>query len=520
MNYRLVVNQLGLLLVLLSAVLMLLAGLSFVLEYQMERQVSRDAAVALAAVGLGGLLLGAAVWFFTRAQEQAIGRREALLLVAGSWIGGAAFAALPFFIWALLIGDQLPQNPFRNFANCYFESMSGLTTTGASVLSDIEAMPKSLLLWRSSLQWLGGLGIVVLFVAVLPSLGVVGKKLYRVEAGTSRKGLQPQIREAARILWYIYLGMTVAEILLLWVLGMPLFESICHTFATVATGGFSPQNESMAAYVGKPAILIVVIAFMFLGSVNFGLYNHLLRRRFDLVLGDVELRFYLIMLVVCIGVIAVALLISGAPVAMVASGPELEPTAVNAGMHSTFTAVSISTTTGFATADYNLWPFIAQTMLVLLMLVGGCSGSTAGGIKVIRIWIVFRVMLAEIERVFRPHVIRPVRIGGSVVEPELKQAALAYVLGAVLIIILGAVVVMLIEKANPADIECTIGTAAAASLSSFCTVGPGLDQVGPSNHYGWMTASSKLVLSLVMLLGRLEVFAIIVLFSPRFWRND
>lgn len=519
MNYRLVVNQLGLLLVLLSAVLMLLAGLSFVLEYQIERQVSRDAALALAMVGIGGLIVGGLVWFFSRAKHQTMGRREAMLLVAASWIGGAAFAALPFFFWALLLGESDPANPFRNFANCYFEAMSGLTTTGASVLGDIERVPRSLLLWRSSLQWLGGLGIVVLFVAVLPSLGVVGKKLYRVEAGTSRQGLQPQIREAVRILWFIYLGLTIAEVLLLWVLGMPLFESICHTFSTVATGGFSPRNDSMAGYAESYGIMIVMTAFMFLCSVNFSLYNHLLRKRFDLIFRDVELRFYLVMLVVFVGLTTIALANSSEPMVMVGTGEHMQTTTLDASVQSTFTVTSISTTTGFATADFNLWPFLAQTVLVLCMFVGGCSGSTSGGIKVIRIWIIFRVMLAEIERVFRPQVIRPVRIGGSVVEPELKLAALAYVLGGIAIIAAGSIIVMFIEKANP-DHACTIGTAAAASLASFCTIGPGFDQVGPAANYGWMTASSKFLLSLIMLLGRLEVFAVIVLFSPRFWRND
>jgi len=519
MNYRLVVNQLGMLLVLLSAMLLLLAGLSFVLEYQMEQHVSRDAAIALAAVGIGGLIIGAGIWLFTRAQLPQMGRREALLLVAASWIFGAAFAALPFFIWALLVADEEPANPFLNFANCYFESMSGLTTTGSSVLSEIESVPRSLLLWRSSLQWLGGLGIVVLFVAVLPSLGVVGKKLYRVEAGTSRHGLQPQIREAARILWYVYLGMTVTEILLLWLFGMPLFESICHTFTTLATGGFSPRNDSLAGYAGSYPIMITVIVFMFLSSLNFGLFNHLLRRRFDLIFRDVELRFYLIMLVVCVGLIAIALASSGQPIELVGGMGEMEQNAVDVAVQSTFTVVSIQSTTGFATADFNIWPFLAQTVLVLCMFVGGCAGSTAGGVKVIRVWIVFRVMLSEIERVFRPQVIRPVRIGGSVVDPELKLAALAYVLGGAIIIVLGGVIVMLIEQTNT-TFNCTFSTAATSSLSAFCTIGPGLDQVGPAANFSLLTASSKVVLSLIMLLGRLEVFAVIVLFSPRFWRND
>jgi len=518
MNYRLVINQLGLLLVLMSAVLLALAGLSFLLEYHMERHVSQDAAIALAGVGFGGLLFGGAVWFSTRVQNEVLGRRDALLLVAMSWIGGAAFAALPFFVWAILLMDERPENPFLNYVNCYFESVSGLTTTGASILSNIEEVPRSLLLWRSSLQWLGGLGIVVLFVAVLPSLGVTGKKLYRVEAGTARQGLQPQIREAARSLWYIYLGLTVAMILLLCLFGMPLFESVCHTFSTLSTGGFSPRNESMAAYAGSVPLLVIVIVFMILGSLNFGLYNLILRRRFDLVWRDVELRFYLIMLAGCAVICAIAMVVAKQPIELVGSDTSVAPTAGNAALHASFSVVSVQSTSGFATADFNLWPFAAQASLVLCMFVGGCSGSTSGGIKVIRIWVVLRIILAEIERVFRPQVIRPVRIAGSVVEPELKLAALAYVLAGLFVIAAGSVLVMLCEQVGKS--ECSFGTAATASLASFCTIGPGLERVGPDSNFGWMTNGSKLILSLVMLLGRLELFGIIVLFSPRFWRKD
>ena len=520
MNYRLVINQLGLLLVLLSAMLLLLAGFSFVLEYQIERSVSADAATALASVGLGGLLIGALVWFSTRMQESQMGRREAMLLVAASWVGGAAFAALPFFVWAHLSDDQQQDSPFRNFVNCYFETMSGLTTAGSSILSDVEVLPKSLLLWRASLHWLGGLGIVVLFVAVLPSLGVVGKKLYRVEAGTSRQGLQPQIRQAARALWYIYLGLTIAQITLMWLFGMSYFDSICHTFATIATGGFSTKNASIGAYADNHAIVITIIVFMILGSLNFGLYNHLLRRRFSLVLQDVELRLFLFMLVAAIGIVAITVALAGDDIQIIA-GEKLAPTAYNATLHSAFNVTSVQSTTGFGTIDYAVWPFLAQAIMLVVIFVGGCSGSTAGGIKVIRVWIVMRVMLAEIERVFRPNVIRPVRIGGSVVEPELKQAALVYVLGAILIIGTGAVLVMLSEQIAPnPDVACSFKSAATGTLACFSTTGPGLDMVGPAGNYAWLNVGSKLILSLVMLLGRLEVFAIIVLFSPRFWRND
>ncbi|MHC4415755.1 MAG: TrkH family potassium uptake protein [Planctomycetota bacterium] len=520
MNIRYVLKHFGLLLLTLSGVLLGLAAAFFVTEALLRHDVSPAARRALLMSGLMGALLGGSIWWVTRKGAAQLGRREALLLVAASWLIGAAFAGLPFFLWANLPeSDAADGHPFRHAVNCYFEAMSGLTTTGATVLGapyDIEAIPRSLLLWRAFTQWIGGLGIVVLFVAVLPSLGVGGKRLFRVEApGPAPEGLQPQIRHTARVLLYIYLVLTAAEFLALWAAGMPAYDAVCHTFTTLATGGFSTRNASTGAFDSK-AIDIVVIFFMVLAGVNFGLYFALIRRKFRSVLSDPELRTYLALL--AIGSLIIVLCLLGQSITTT-TARQVEASTGPAIRHGLFTTVSIATTTGFCSADFNAWPFVAKAVLVTLMFIGGSAGSTAGGIKVIRVWVACKVMFSEVERVFRPQVVRPVRVGSAIIDEQLKLGTITYVLGIVLLFAVGSAGVMLFEQGN-AESSCDYATAATASVACLCTIGPGLAKVGALEHYGWMTPYSKMLLSLMMALGRLEVFAIIVLFAPRFWRED
>ncbi|MEE8458405.1 MAG: TrkH family potassium uptake protein [Phycisphaerales bacterium] len=518
MNIRYVVKQVGLLLLALSAALLAVAIVFFVTEALLGHDVEPTARWAIFVSGLLGGVLGTALWLLGgKKAGRHLGRKEALLLVAVSWLAGAAFAALPYLLWAQWPGTEAPlDHPFRNFSDCYFEAMSGLTTTGATILTDIEAVPRSLLLWRAFTQWIGGIGIVVLFVAVLPSLGVGGKRLFQIEApGPASEGLQPQIRQTARVLLYIYLGLTAVQILALLIAGMTLFDSVCHTFTTIATAGFSTKNASISAFDSR-AIEIILIVFMVLAGVNFGLYFALLRRRYSSVLRDPELRTYLILLAGGATVISLCLLRQSMTLV---SGDAIPVGAGSAIRYGVFTTASIATTTGYTTANFDTWPFAARATLILLMFVGGSAGSTAGGIKVIRIWIAFKVMLAEIEHVFRPNVVRPVRVGKTVLDDQLKLGTITYVLGILLLFAVGSMGVMILEQFNP-DTTCDYATAAAASLSSLCTIGPGFAGVGPADNYGWMTPWTKMLLSLWMALGRLEVFALIVLLTPRFWRED
>jgi trk system potassium uptake protein TrkH len=514
MNLRYVLKQLGLLHLVLSGFLLAVATVFVVAEGAGEHAMDRSAWLALFITGAAGCAAGSLLWWLVRKASPYLGRREALLLVALSWLLGAAFAALPYFLWAHLPGTSAPAgHPFKAFADCYFESMSGLTTTGASVLSDVAGLPRSLLLWRAFTQWIGGLGIVVLFVAVLPLVGAGGKRLFMAEvSGPAPEGLQPQIRQTARVLLLIYLALNLAQVAALLAAGMSLFDAVCHTFATVATGGFSTRTASAADY--NLASQVIIIVFMVLGGVNFALYFALLRRRYSTVLRDTELRLYLAMLAG--GALVIVLCVLRQPMVLT-TGETVQASPGHALQHGLFTFVSVATTTGFCTADYNPWPFAAQAVLILVMFVGASAGSTAGGIKVIRVWIAIRVMLSEIEHVFRPQVVRPVRVGRSIIDDELKLGTITYALGYILLFALGSVGVMILEHFN-APGSCDYTTAASASVACMSSVGPGLGKVGALGNYGWMSAPSKALLSLLMVLGRLEFFPIVVLLSPRFWR--
>jgi trk system potassium uptake protein TrkH len=519
-NFRLVCRQLGLLLLVLSAFLAAIAAWSFLRFHGPQSDLDeRFAGWALLAGAAVGAILGGLAAVTTRDGPSHVGRREALLLVALSWLIGAALAASPFFIWAHLEGEALATHPFRGFANCYFESMSGLTTTGATILGNIEGLPRSLLLWRALTHWLGGLGIVVLFVAVLPSLGAGGKRLFRVEApGPEPEGVHPHIRDTARMLWLVYVGLTVVEVVALVLIGrMSVFDSVCHTFGTLATGGFSTRNASVGAY-DSAAVDVIVIVFMVIAGANFALFIHMIHGRWQTVVRDVELRAYLVLLAV--GSLLVIAAIWSAPDPIVLTDGRAIPSDLGSSVRQgLFTTVSIQTTTGFCTSDFDRWPFLAKGVLVMLMIVGGCAGSTAGGFKVIRLWIALKVMAAELERAFRPSVIRPVRVAGATIDGDLKLATVTYVLGVLLLFVLGAGAVMLLEQIGPGG-PCDFTSAATASIATLNTIGPGLARVGAIENYGWLSTGSKVVLSLLMVLGRLEVFAILVLFTPRFWRAN
>ncbi len=514
MNLRYVIREFGLVLIVLSLCMVAVMG------WAARNWAGGDVDERLAVLGLVmsavvGAVAGLVCWLFgSRSGQDYLGRREALLLVAMSWLLGAALAGLPYYTWAWIEQTALIDHPFASMSACYFEAMSGLTTTGATVLDDVDSIPKGLLLWRAMTHWLGGLGIVVLFVAVLPTLGVGGKKLFQVEApGPQQQGVRPRIRETARVLWLIYLTMTGAQVLLLRLVGrMSWFDSVCHTFATLATGGFSTHNASIGAY-DRWSVELITILFMVLAGVNFGLYYQLARRRFGAIWRDPELRVYL-------GILFVATLIVGFSIygksSTLMTGEQRVVGLAEAARQSTFQVVSIQTTTGFSTADFDLWGFVPRAVLVTLMFVGASAGSTGGGIKVIRILVALKVMLAEVERVFRPSVVRTTRVGSGVVDPEMRQAVLVYVLGIIGLFLLGTLALMLIEPGGSLDFT----SAATASAASLNNIGPGLGLVGASHNYGFFTAPSKMVLSLLMVLGRLEVYAVLVLILPGFWRSD
>jgi trk system potassium uptake protein TrkH len=444
----------------------------------------------------GGLvLMGAGGMWATGAADRRMGyvsNRDVYLSVTLAWTLAALLGGIPFLI----------EGTFHSLLDSTFEAMSGFTTTGATLLSNIEAETPSILFWRSMTQWLGGIGIVVLFVAVAPVIGVGAARLLGAEvSGLTETRLTPRIADTAKALLVVYLAISLAEILALLLVGMPLYDAVVHTFTTVATGGFSPKTASIAFY-DSLAVEAVIIFFMVVSGVSFSLYYLLYtRRRFDVVF-DRELLAY-------VGIIVVAIFFSWA--VLVFKG-NYGDSAGQALRDSAFTVSSIITTTGFVTTDFDQWPTSAKITLVLLMFVGGCAGSTAGGIKVIRILVVFRTILQDIFRMVHPRAVTPLNFGRRVVPEGVRLAVLG--LSATWIAIFGLASFLLAFQE-----ELTLTSSVTAVAATLNVVGPGLGQVGASESYEIVNRFGRFVLTVCMLLGRLELFTALALLSPAFWRR-
>ncbi len=514
MNYRLVIHQIGLLILVLSV---LIFGIWMWSATTLG--FSANGVNALLYATVIGLIFGAFFYYIGKIKKPAssiggMGRREALLLVSSSWLMGAIFAAIPYALWGKESNNL--KHPFNSFVNCFFEAMSGLTTTGATILTDISTVPGPLLFWRAMTQWLGGLGIVVLFVAVLPSLGVGGKKLFKVESpGPEPEGVRPHIKDTAQVLWLIYVSFTAIQIVAYKTAGLTWFDSSCHALSTMATGGFSTHNASIGGF-NSGMVNIVTIIFMVLASTNFGLIYLAMRRQFRAIWQDVEFRFYIGLIVVGSIIVVSSLIGSSTPITGT-TGENQPATLVNALNEGIFTTVSMQTNTGFTSANYSSWPFIAQATIVIMMLIGGCAGSTGGGIKVIRVWVALKILVSEIERAFRPNVVRPLKVGKSSIDTEIKIATLSYVLGIFILLVIGTGGIMLLEVEKTG---CNINTAISTAISTICTVGPGFAKIGAMENYAWFSDTTKIFLCVLMAIGRLEIFAVLVLLTPKFWRSN
>ena len=420
-------------------------------------------------------------------KDRAMYAREGFVTVALSWIVISIFGALPFVFSGYI----------TSFVDALFETVSGFTTTGASILSDVEALPKSLLLWRSFTHWIGGMGVLVFLVAILPLCGGKNMHLLRAEStGPSVSKLVPKVRSSAKILYCIYASLTVAQIILLLIGKMSLFEAVTTAFGTAGTGGFGIKNSSMAEY--SPYIQNVVSIFMIIFGVDFTVYYLLLMRKFKTGLRSEEVRTYL-----CI--IAVATLIIGFDCRHLYSSISQNLT------HSLFQVSSIITTTGFATVDFDKWPQLSSTILVLLMFVGACAGSTGGGMKVSRIIILIKSVFKEIKLAVRPNSLYKVKLTGRFVEHETMRVTNVFAVSFVAIYVISILIISL----DNFDFTTNF-TAVAATINN---IGPGLAQVGPTQNFSIYSPLSKLVLILDMLVGRLEIFPMLVLFSPYTWKK-
>ena len=433
------------------------------------------------------LVLGLLLWVATRGPVD-LTRRDGVGIVTFGWLLTVLLGALPFLLCGAI------QDPI----GALFESVSGFTTTGSSVITDVEAAPRGILLWRAVTHFLGGMGILVLCVAVIPFLGVGGMQIYRAEmAGPSKDRLTPRIASTAKLLWGVYVLLNLSLIVLLRWFGMDWFDSVCHAFATIATGGFSTRNVSIAAYQST-TIESVLILFMFLSGMSFALHLRFLRGQFTCHFRDAETRLY-------------ALIIVAAVLTIVVDRWTDWSQAMPSAHHALFTVVSIITTTGFSTADFDTWPALSKLVLLGLMVVGGCAGSTAGGLKNIRLLVLFRQMVREVRRFLQPQAVYQVKVGRQLVESDIVSTITAFFF-IFMATFVGASGVM-------AYLTRDLAVAVSSVAASLGNVGPGFGSVGPLMNYAAVPGLGKVVLIVCMLLGRLELYTLLVLLMPSFWKR-
>ncbi len=414
--------------------------------------------------------------------------REGFAAVGLIWLSTCLMGALPFWF----------SGEFPSFVDCFFESASGFTTTGSTILTEIEPLSRGILFWRSFTHWLGGMGVLVLATAVLPSLGVRSQYLTQAESpGPVFSKLVPKQSQTSKILYGIYFALTLLETILLKLAGMPLYDALIHAFSSAGTGGFSNRNASVGAY-NSPVIDVIITVFILLFSVNFAVYFLLLTRKFREVLRSDELRFFLTVVVIATALITINIL-------------PIYGSVLQALRYAAFQVASIISTTGFGTADYTLWPQFSQVILILIMFCGACAGSTGGGIKCCRVLVLLRTIRREIHRIVHPRSVEVVTLDGKLVENDTYHSILTFVGCYLLLVLAGTLVVSL-------DGE-SFGVSFSAALTCLSNVGPGLEKIGPAGNFAAFSPFPKLFLSILMITGRLEIFPILILFSPSTWEK-
>ncbi len=484
LNYKVIIKLSGIILLLLAG--FMLPSLLVSLLYKEEAAMRAFLYTIVPMLAAGGLIT-----VLVKADYTLLRIRDGFVIVALCWTLGSVFGALPY-----VISGSIP-----NFIDAFFETVSGLTTTGSSILTDVEVLPRGLLFWRSFTHWIGGMGIVVFAIALLPMLGIGGQKVARAETtGPTFGKLTPKLTESAKILYMIYIGMTVLQIVLLLLGGMGLFDSLIHAFGTVGTGGFSDKNTSIM-YYDNPYFEIVIGIFMILAGTNFTLYYYVLRGNWREFFSDSELRIYLLIFGSAVLLIALNLWTGGHYDSI---GQSLR--------FSFFQSSSIMTTTGFASADFDLWPSFSKMILFVLMFIGGCSASTAGGIKVIRILLLLKLLKRGLTVRLHPRAVIAIKVNDKPIPADTISAVANFVFLYCVIFFTGT---LLLSLENHDLI--TTASAVAASLGN---VGPGFNLVGPMLNYSLFSDASTFLLAMLMLIGRLELFTIILLFTRHFWNPD
>jgi len=482
MNGRLIAHMLS--------VLVLVLGLCMILPVLVSLRYGEPCARSLFLAAMVTGSLGLAMMAVSgRPADRYLSHRDGVAIVTGGWVLAGLVATLPY-----LLTGAIP-----HFTDAYFECISGFTTTGSSIFSAVEGLPRGVLFWRSLTQWLGGMGIIVLSIAILPFLGIGGMQLYKAETPSPVVDkLTPRISDTAKVLWKVYVLLTLVQIALLRFGGMPLFDAVCHAFTTMPTGGFSTKNASIAAYHSL-YIEVVVTVFMVLAGMNFALHYKLLRGDFRTVRQDPEIKVYLLIFAVLALLVAADLY------------GRTYPSAPDSLRYASFQVASILTTTGYVTADYERWPVFSQIVLLLCMFLGSMAGSTGGGIKTLRLLLLVKHAYLEIVRVIHPHAMTVVKLGKTPV----SQGVLRSVWGFFILFIGIFVLAVLVMSALGADFM----TAVSSVATCLGNVGPGLGMVGPMDHFGLLPAAAKWLLIACMLLGRLEIYTVLVFLMPRFWKD-
>ena len=481
-NFKTIIRIIGILLLLETVMFLVCSSVSFyyresdMLDFWKAGGITAGVGLLLAALGKGG--------------ERQLTRRDGYVLVSFAWVAFSLFGMLPFYI-----GGYIP-----DIANAFFETMSGFSSTGATILDDIESLPHGILFWRSMTQWIGGLGIIMFTIAVLPIFGVSGLQVFAAEAsGPTHDKVHPRIGITAKWIWSIYAGITALLVGLLMLGGMDWFDSICHAFATTGTGGFSTKQASVA-YYNSPYIEYVISIFMFISGINFTLLLLFVNRKFKKFIGNAELKFYFGSVVLFTAVIAIVLYYTS-PMGMEESFRK-----------SLFQVISLHTSTGFATDDYMQWTPVLWGLLTIIMLMGACAGSTTGGLKCIRMVILTKVSRNEFKHILHPNAILPVRINKQVISPSIVSTVLAFCFIYISIIVIGTLLMMAMGVGAEESMGCVI--------SSIGNMGPGLGETGPAYSWNALPDAAKWLLSFLMLLGRLELFTVLLLFTPDFWKRN
>ena len=494
LNYKIIFHLMGLLLLVNGGFMFLATLVSF---YYKD-----GVGVQMLEAGIITVFLGGVIMFATRNKRKELQKRDGYVIVTFGWIFMSLTGTLPYLITGAIPG----------FTDAFFETMSGYTTTGASILNDIESIPNGVLFWRSITHWIGGMGIIVLAIAILPLLGIGGMELFAAEApGPSSDKLHPRITDTAKRLWLIYVGYTVAETILLKLAGMSMFDAVNHSLSTLSTGGFSTKNASMAYWNDQPLIQYIVIFFMFLAGTNFVLSYFAFKTKFSKILRDEEFRFYIISIVIFTLMASLMIYFQADITQSTVDHPMVWGRFESGFRHSVFQVIAIITTTGFVSADYTVWTPFLTVFFFGLMFLGGSAGSTAGGVKIVRHIILIKNGLIEFRRSLHPRAILPVRYNTRAVQ----QPIVFNILGFFILYFLSFIIGVLVFSLMGLDFQTALGGAA----SSLGNVGPALGDLGPVNNYASLSDPAKWWSSFLMLIGRLELFTVLILLTPYFWRN-